>query len=269
MIDSRYISRAQAIGAAAAVNRIDTTTGLDHQAPAAAHSSLPPNGGRAEAMVENYSHSVDKPRFLKILGLRHAKSRVESKGDGNGGNVSHSYTIVHDYALLDQLTAAEIETQLQTEHPGNSPEAMIRPVGNRLVGLKLDGHEVHVELDEKLFQEAGTKDLLRKRFEGDSELRNKQAWRFSADAGAITIPEYKGYYVCSLVKSVEWGGKPHPDVTIDGYTLRWKGFGRIYLGELLVGEGTRSLTMIRAKMGSPVDGSGSGGSVDQQGATMP
>ena len=268
MIDKRYISRAQAVGAAASVHRIDTSQGLNYLSLAVAHSTNP-GFGRAESKSANYSHAVVQPRQLRILEVRHAESHVETKAGAKGGRESESHALVKGYSLAEQLTADEVEAQLSSEHAPDQPLATIRPTGNRLVGLKLGGHALNVELDELLYQECPTKELLAKRFTGDPGLRKEYGWRFSADPGATEIPEYRGLYVCSLVRNLEWVKEPHPDVTIDGYVLRWKGFGRIYLGEMLIGDGSASLSMMRVAMGSPVDGDGSAGSVDQSSSTMP
>ena len=268
MIDKRYISRAQAVGAAASVHRIDTSQGLNYLSLAVAHSTNP-GLGRAESKSTNYSHAVVAPRQLRVLDVRHAESHVETKLCPKGGLQSESHALVHGYSLAEQLTADEVEAQLTSEHAPDEPLAVIRPAGNRLVGLKLGGHELNVELDELLYQECPGREQLARRFANDPDLRKEYGWRFSADPGAEEIPEYRGRYVCSLVRRLEWVKEPHPDVTIDGYVLRWKGFGRIYLGEMIIGDGSVSLSMMRVAMGSPVEGDGSAGSVDQSSSTMP
>lgn len=268
MIDKRYIFSANAVGAAANIHRIDSTTGLNYMPLAAAHSSLPSTGGFAEASEGEYSYSVDAPRKLQILSVKKSESSTEGKPSGDG-HVSYVHCRVQGYSLIEQVAADDIEARLDLEQLVDDPFPSIRPNGCRLVNLTIEGYGLNVELDESIFQDCPTKDSLRKRFESDPVLRTKYAWRFSAEPGALTIPEYKGYFVCSLVRDLQWVKEPHPDVTIDGYTLQWANFGKLYLGEVLIKEDSRYLSILRAKMGSPADGSGSGGSVDSQGASVP
>jgi hypothetical protein len=126
-------------------------------------------------------------------------------------------------------------------------------VGNKLEGLKLDGFELKVTLDEKLFAQCGDKQSLADRYAKDKDLQTKFFWRFNAEKGAAAIPEVKDCYVCSLVKEIKWVDKPHPDVRIDGYRLIWRGFGIIYLGEITVGLKSRQLTIVRVELGEQED----------------
>jgi hypothetical protein len=269
MIEKRYIFKANAIAAAARVHRIDPEKDLDHTVPSLAVSSLPVIGGESKAKVEHFCFEVKHPRPLGILSVHHAETHTDGKPDGRGGHRSTSRCRVNGLSVLSKVHVESLEAQLESEHTADAKHPLIRPRGNRIDGLKLDDYELKVTLDEGLFSECASKDQLAKRFASDSSLREKFAWRFNAEPKATSIPEFKNYYICSLVRDIQWVGKPHPDVTIEGYKLRWPGFGRIYLGEILVGEGSRRLTMIRVEMGSPIEGSASSGSVDQSGSSMP
>lgn len=268
MIDKRYLYAGDAAGAAARITRIDETDNLDHTVPTLAPSSLSIHGGFSEGKVEHYCFDVDTPRKLNILSAKHVSTRAEGKPHGDGHRTQVD-AVLHGFSVLEQVHIDLIKARLVTTHGANDHVPIIRPEGNRLEGLRLGDHGLKVVLDEELFCECPTKDALAGRFASDEELQNRYAWRFNADPGSTRIPEYKRVYVCSLVREIQWTGAPHPDVTIEGYTLRWRGFGRIYLGEIVVGDHRRRLTMVRMKMGSPVDGDASGGSVGSGGAGLP
>ncbi len=48
-------------------------------------------------------------------------------------------------------------------------------------------------------------------------------------------------------------------IHIDGYSIKWDGFGKIFLGEVIVSAEDRKIDMIRLKMGSDAGGSGISG----------
>jgi hypothetical protein len=70
-----------------------------------------------------------------------------------------------------------------------------------------------------------------------------------------------------VVRSIELVG-PEAEkqgMTVHGYTITWKGFGKIIFGEVYVKGNDRQLTMVRLAMGSDAGGSGSAGSGQSNG----
>lgn len=268
MLDSRYLFKANAVGAAAHVTRIDPESNLYHVVPAVGSSALPIIGGHHRSEHTNFCFGVEKPRKLTILAVKSAVTHVEGKKEGKAHRtIGHS--TVRDFSLLDQVHAELIYGELIGEHAEKDPHAVIVPNG-KIEGLRLGDYALEVTIDPAIFA-GGTKAALAERFATDAGLHNGEGWRVNATPGAKELPLYGGgaYHVGSLVRQIRWVNKAHPDVTIEGYTLKWRGFGRIYLGEILVGAGYTRLVMLRAEMGSPVAGSATAGSVDDNGAGMP
>src|SRR5581483_1528134 len=81
-----------------------------------------------------------------------------------------------------------------------------------------------------------------------TEFRKKNAWRFGSQAGDETIREHNGYYKFSIVRSIQLNGPKREVAKIERprrNVIVWPGFGRITLGEVLVSDNQRRMTMVR------------------------
>ena len=58
----------------------------------------------------------------------------------------------------------------------------------------------------------------------------------------------------TIVKSLRWSKKPPATARIEGHTVKVDDFGRIFFGEMLVDFGSRRLTVMRLRLGSPEGG---------------
>lgn len=270
MSGKRYIYTGNAAGASASVTRIDEEDGLDHVVPTVGHSYLPVTGGRSHSKREHFCFMVEKPRKLTILSVKTVETHVTGKPD-NGGFVTVADVSMQGFSLLEQVTVDHLEAHMESVHTGNSPFPAIRTFDADMQGLKIEGHELIVEFDEDVFSKFPLKSDLVKEFGSNRSFRDQFGPRLGAAAGAAAIPEVNGYCLSTIVTSVRWADpdNPHPGVTIKGNTLQWDDFGTLYLGELVISDGLRRLTMIRGQMGSPVDGSGSGGEIGANGSIGP
>jgi hypothetical protein len=79
------------------------------------------------------------------------------------------------------------------------------------------------------------------------------------DGGSLA--DDHGHHRFSLVRSIELSGPEteKQSISVDGYRIHWKGFGRIILGEVHVKGHERRVTLVRLAMGSDGGGSGTGG----------
>jgi hypothetical protein len=172
---------------------------------------------------------------------------VVGRVDRKRGASSQADCTVRGFSLFNRVSAELIEAHLQSKLGPSLKDQfpIIQPKGNRLEGVKIGEYPLSVKLDEKLFCDCGDMKSLSDRFAQDAGLQTRFFWRFNAKPGARLIPKRRGSYVCTLVKELKWTGRPHPDVTIDGYRLIWRGVGIIYLGEIVVNEKSRQLTMVR------------------------
>ncbi|MEZ5284777.1 MAG: hypothetical protein R2712_08220 [Vicinamibacterales bacterium] len=75
------------------------------------------------------------------------------------------------------------------------------------------------------------------------------------------------YVFCTVVKELAWKGKEYPGAKFIGPNgVYIPNLGHFYFGELMIRTGTRRLTMIRMRLGSPTGGDGSVGDVDTNGS---
>ena len=65
----------------------------------------------------------------------------------------------------------------------------------------------------------------------------------------------------ALVREIKLEGPEveKQSISVEGYTIRWKGFGRIFLGEVVLRGNSRQVTLVRLAMGSSAGGPGSMG----------
>ncbi len=144
-----------------------------------------------------------------------------------------------------------------------------------LDGLELDGFRLNVGFHDKLFSRYPTKAKLCDAYENDDAFHGKHGARFFHPPGTAPrrgkrkMPEACGFIHTNLVSAIRWAGEPHPDVTIDGHRIVFPDFGSIYVGELLIGECERRLSMLRLHFGSPDGGDATVVSTDTDGTPWP
>jgi hypothetical protein len=138
-------------------------------------------------------------------------------------------------------------------------------VGSKFENLRIAGHPVHVEVDFKLFEKFNTFDKAKKSFDAGTEFRT-----IASDPLGTGVELKKqgdhGVFLCSCVKKIS---VDYPGVTTRGHSFHVKGFGTIFLGEVLIKHAERTLTMIRLELGSAISGKGSGAQVFSNGRTYP
>lgn len=233
MLTKRYIFKASAVGAAARVPN-PAKPGCDEHIPALAASTLPVIGGHSEGKAERYCFERTHPEKTPILSVRHAYSFTHGAIE-NGVPKSVACAEAEGWSFMGKVHVERLVARLETRHRPNELHPRIKPRKNEIVGLDVEGYALRVKLDESRLAKLDSFDALQKSY------------------GAAKIPlTSHGYITTTIVDSIEWVDKPHPRVKIEGYTLQWKGFGTIYIGELLVGHGYRRLTAIRVEMDEPL-----------------
>jgi hypothetical protein len=248
--EKRYIFSGHAIGASAQFNKIDRVEGVHHIVPTLAASALPVTGGLSKGHAANYCYDVDKPRRRVLLSVRHAESTSEGRDFGDRFE-TEVHALVRSLNVVGKLHADRVEMHLQSDRSENNKVA-VHSKGNHIDGLYLGEVHVIVGMDNDVLRNCGNKEQLSKFFYNQpEEFRREQGWRFKTDANA-RLTEENGYCTCSIVNSIKLEG---PDdekqkIEVKGYKIYWPGFGWIVLGEVVVGENDRQLTMIRLAMGS-------------------
>jgi hypothetical protein len=271
MIESRFVYRGNAVGLAGRIVRIDPKSDLDLLIPVQGASSLPVIGGRSESNVRRAVVSIRRP-FVKILASARsvqtlAESVVEREGKPFETRVRSD---VRSARLLDQISVARVHLNMTSTHVPGDPYPRISLADSEITGLKLGRFPITVTLDLKTFKAANTKEELAAIYAKNASFRKRKAKKFNTPEDAQSIQEYTGgYFVCSIVESIS--GKLPEGAYIDenGYTIVWPGVGKVVLGEMLISQNSRRLTMVRVHFGSPTGGDAMIGEGDVNGSSVP
>ncbi len=197
--------------------------------------------------------------------------RTTVKCSLSGLRVSNSDANSRHVLTCDSISASVVSRNLQQ---GGQPS--IKVLGASMEKLALDGFELNVKFHTKLFASHDTKDKLSYAYEEDETFFSKFGNLFLFPAGMKTpgkgrrkAPQVGGIISLSMVQSIKWVDKPNPDAEISGNRITLRDFGSIFLGELLVSDFSKRLTMMRLQVGSPIGGEMACVELDSNGHTYP
>jgi len=228
---------------------------IDVQAP----SALPIIGGYGSSRVDNFKYR----EFISFKsGYTHVSGSLQAE-DGSHNTLVTS--TLEGLNLMDVVTADRVVSRLYSKHHPGKREAEITLVGSKFENLQIAGFKVKVDLDCELFETVLTFEQARNEFTKDSKFRKIAIDPFKTGQD-LAAPDHYGAFLCSCVKEIE---TDCPGVTRKGHCFHVKGFGKIFLAELLIKHGERTLTMIRLEFGSSTSGSGTGGSSRSNGTHYP
>jgi len=264
----RYVFSGHAVGVAAHFHRLGKLEGLNHAIPAVGAAVLPVTGGLSQADVADYHYPVEKPWKRSLISVVHVASSALGTLEQDGyRTVVHSK--IQNVDIVEKLHIDLVELNMSSTRKGTKPPA-IRTAGNHIEGMRLGKVEVTVVLDNETLEHCGTKQQLADYYaRQDEAFRERHAWRFGTRAGAPAIQDHNGYYHFSLVQQIKLSGSKRDLAKIPRprhNQIVWPGFGRIFLGEVLVGDNQRRMTMVRLDMGSDAGGSGSVGDASTNGS---
>ena len=259
--DKRFVFRANAIGVAGQISRPETAVCMH------GHSSLPVVGGYAQSNIKR----TELPQVFEF-----DSAWTQTTGDFSEREQAYKTLAtawVKGLNVTNRLTADFLEATLTSTQPIHGGHPSIVPTTIKIENLRLDGHPINVKVDTKLFTEHSTKESLSKAYEGDDDFHKNYGHRFHASSNAPAaeaggkrrIPEVAGYLHCSIVDDIK---TDHPKVEIDGHAIRLDGFGTIYLGEFLITDISRRITVLRLKLGSPVAGDMACADVESNGSLI-
>lgn len=252
---------------------------FEHQIDVVAASVLPVTGGHGQARVENF-------QFREFLSFRKGITHVsgadqeERIRDANGREkvvLSHNTLVtstVEGLNLLDVVTADRIVARLYSKHYEGQAEASFNMIGSRFEGLRIADCDVDIELDLGLFKKIPTFKLALEEFDKNADFRRISGDPFENwSREALQKLKENGALLCSCVKEVKGIKEIEdncPGVTRVGHHgFKVEGFGTIFLGEVVISHGTRTLTMIRYDIGSAVSGEGTAAQADSNGRQWP
>jgi hypothetical protein len=234
---------------------------VQHLIEVQAASSLPTTGGHGHARVDDF-------RFNEFVSLKAAYSHVsgsEQEDNDRGFHTTLATVTVEQLNLFDVVTADRIVARLASSFEFGDPEPKIVMLGSRFDNLQIAGCPVTVTFHHDLLFKLDTFAAIKKEFASNKEFRKMTEDPFQS--GHKNELKVDRVFLCSLVKEIQ---TDCPGITVVGcHGLRVPKFGTIYLGEVLVGHGKRTLTMLRFELGSPVSGSGTVTQLDVNGHHWP
>ncbi|MFZ0292487.1 MAG: hypothetical protein WAL52_02710 [Candidatus Sulfotelmatobacter sp.] len=256
---------------------------IERNLPPQAPMSLSPSGGYGFARSENF-------RLDGVLSYKSAYTQAAGHLSNKPGHgwVTLVTSVIEGLNVLDVITADRLAAQISTEHPleGNNPK--VNFLGTSFENLKIAGYPIHITLDLDICDQGNGNGYPKQSCVSDEQFRRRVAGQYQdmIDADARpdwvsdrAIPDWikerykwdaakatsNGSILCSIVKEAngQFPGRPF------GNVFEVPGFGRVFLGELLVDCKSYQLTMVRLEMGCAGEGSGGFGTAKANGGTIP
>jgi hypothetical protein len=238
-------------------------------------SSLTPVGGHSKSTMDgrDYDGLVSfgsATTFAHGIFDDHKKAFAASRGELDEDALVATTRVgaeIHDVVvgLGPQLTVKLLRATLHSRSPFGSGQPSIKPLETgkqtAIEGLFIDGHELLVELNTPIFRKCDTHAKLLTATDDPKFvkahghclfMRSGVDNRRTPPSGRLVVSNHAIH--STIVGRLRWKGKPFPGAVIDHNSVKIPKFGQIFLGEMLIGEHSRRLTMLRAKLGSPIGG---------------
>jgi hypothetical protein len=247
---ARYMFAGHAMGAAARFHRLDAAENLNHIIPTIGSSVVPVTGGRTECNSGSYRYEVDAPRRRCLF----AVDRVATWVEGRGGEDRHETELSVEITGIEVVEKLRIDAVrlhlLSMRTPG--ADATVSTNGSRIEGMRLGNVVAAITLDDEPLTKTGTAEQF-------------VAWHKQV---GLPVEQYGEYHRGTIVREIHLSGPEQElqQMSVEGHTIRWKGFGRIILGEIHVKGHERRVTMVRLAMGSDAGGDASIGDAQTNGA---
>jgi hypothetical protein len=252
----RYLYSGQTVGASAQFHRLDDLVQRNlHVIPTLGASVLPVTGGLSKGHAANYCYAVDHPRRRNLLSVRHIDSSAEGRelDDRFETEIQAEIKSIH---IVEKLHIELIQLHMLSTLEKSKTVPEVTTNGNTIQGMRLGKVDVNIVLDHEPLLRCGTQADLAAFYKNQSEdYRKQHAARFNTPEGTDTLASPNGHYKFSLATSIQLVN-PEPEMSVEGYTIVWHGFGRIIIGEVVVKGSDRQLTMVRLAMGSDAAANG-------------
>jgi len=222
------------------------TRPFEHQIDVQAATALPINGGHGQARVENF-------QFREFVSFRRGYTHVSGADEADGSHNTLVTSTIEGLNLLDVVTADRIVARVYSKHRKGETEGSFNIVGSRFEGLRIADCDVEIKLDLKLFGEVPTYKAALEEFDKNGDFYKIASDPFG-EKEPVKKPDANGAFLCSCVKKIE---TTCPGVTrIGHHGFNVEGFGKVFLGEVVIQHGRRTLTMVRFEIGSAISASG-------------
>jgi hypothetical protein len=237
----RFMFAGHAIGASARFHRLDDVQNLNHVVPTLGSSVLSSSGGRCESRrPDPFRFEVTAPRQRCLMSVESVDTMAEGS-DVDGVVATEVMAEVVGLEVVEKLRCDLVRMHMLVTRT-NGGEPVVTTQGNRIEGLRMGDVKAVVTIDEA--------PLLNSSDSGAFETFLSSTGRPLSSTGESVRS--------TIVSNIELIGSD-PDITVEGNTIVWHGFGRIILGEIDVKGHDRRLSLVRLEMGSDAGGSGGAG----------
>ncbi|HEY2845205.1 MAG TPA: hypothetical protein VGJ09_16200 [Bryobacteraceae bacterium] len=238
---------------------------------AAAH--LPMVGGRSsssgKASVRGASAKFGRiaPKLIKqlkkvnLLSVGSARCLAESDAAGvQGPFVSRTVSEVSKITVADGFSVKSCVLNMSSSHTLGDAYPKITFGKTAILGLTLGKRTLKITLDLDTYNKYPTQREFMAAWSSNPKQAPFSTFLTDAQSGSLH-QNSSGYIIGSLVTKIE-GRLPEGAVIEDnGYIINWPPFGKIILGEILIGPYVRRVTLVRLKHSDTEFASGcSGGS---------
>src|ERR1700733_6669413 len=248
-----------------------------------AGASLPTTGGFEVSRAENY-------RLNETISYRAARTMVSGSLDEEDGTYNTlASASIDGLNILDMVTADRIVAHVPPKQRIDDPEPTIPPIGSHFENLRIAGCPIHAELDNNLFNRFGTFTSFKDAYDGNQQTREAMQAHFLWGKPKFEVPDFlrerynwfagekfpvsKGIVLCSLVKGFKTCCGEFKDncgeLKVYGNVIEVPQCGKVYLGEVMLKQHEREVTMLRLELGSPSAGTAIGPSGGGGGTTYP
>jgi hypothetical protein len=228
--------------------------------PSPASSALSAAGGFASSESEAFNHE-------NIVSFKAARTRISGHEAPDGKEFSTLVTaVVEGLNILEIVTATRVVAQLSVAFPKDGSARRIATAGSQFEGLRVAGRDAELTLNGALLDSTATVEQIRgfgerqfNAFKGSAWLTARYGWTRTRRGKNGDV----GLTMCSLVNAID---------EIDGglgHIIAIPDFGRIFLGELLVSQGSVQLSMVRAELGCNVHATLTASTAGTGGTMMP
>ena len=252
-----------------------------------AASSLPIVGGRSASAIEGPEAKRFSERFKGHLSFAAASTVAEGSFDDRNQAIELTHGRVREEELtISTRVRAEIKgltvgheqrlivgrmiAELRSTNPRDGGEPPISISDVAIDELTIDGFRLKVFLDSAVFNDLDTQaKLLRSAAKGDFGRKFGNQVFYRPRPASRTAPR-RGHIHGTLVTKLQWDGEANPRATLIGnHVVVVKDFGKIFLGEILVDDGARRVSLLRLELGSNGGGMAGGPDVDINGTYSP
>lgn len=270
----RFLTDGRAVALSGYVHRVNGRVIRQNLATPSAAAAL---GGSFESKQGRYSFP-DDANGDAVVSLRSSSLNTWHDREDQDDSGQHPTHTVHAKSSIEQLSVGNrffvdrASAYLRTVYREGDVQPAITPVEADLDGLVIDGVRFTVTLDTAPLSTFATCNDFHHAAMHDSRFKETHGERvLSLRDPSASGPSGKGCFVCSVVERIEWeGALPQgAEVDEDSHVIVWPDFGTVILGEVLIADFSRRLTMVRLELGSPIVASIAAADVQSGGQGLP